>query len=131
MHLQAGQLLMLGQRAVHVVAEDQVRLAGLDPRGQDADPQARAPRCVRTTAPSFGRAQRPVLVGLDRAHEGVGDQDAVMQVERLAVRIAAGGAADLDELLDLGMRDRQIDRGRAAAQRALARSPASGCPSRG
>ena len=118
LHLQPGQLLMLGQRAVHVVAEHQVRLAGLDPRRQDADPQG-ARRDAAHHGAVLRRGQRPGLVGLDRAHEGIGDQDAVMQVERLAVRIAAGRAADFDELLDLGMRDRQIDRGRAAPQRAL------------
>ncbi len=42
-----------------------------------------------------------------------------MQVERLAVGIAARGLPHLDEFLDLGMRDREIDRGRAAPQRAL------------
>ena len=119
LHLQPRQLVMLGPRVVHVVDEDQVGLAGLDARRQDADPQTRAPRSCAAPAPSFGREQRPFLVGLDRAHERVGDQDAVMQVQRLAVRIAAGRAADLDELLDLGMADRQVDRRRAAAQRAL------------
>ena len=80
---------------------------------------ARAPRPCAAPAPSFGTDQRPFLVVLDRAHEGVGDQEAVVQVQRLAVRIAAGRAADLDELLDLGMADRQVDRRRAAPQRAL------------
>ncbi len=42
-----------------------------------------------------------------------------MEVERLAVGIAAGGAADLDEFLDLGMAHRQIDRSRAAAEASL------------
>ncbi len=71
-------------------------------------------------ARSLGLTSGPLLVGLDGAHEGVRDQDAVVQVEGLAVGVAAGGAAHLDELLDLGMPDRQVDRGRAAAQRALA-----------
>ena len=98
---------MLRPRAVHVVGEDQVRLAGLDPRGQDADPQrARRDRAHRRLV--LRRQQRPLLVRLHRAHERVGHQDAVVQVQRLAVRIAAGGAADLDELLDLGMPHRQI-----------------------
>ena len=38
----------------------------------------------------------------------------------MRLEIAAGGAAHLDELLHLGMPDRQIDRGRTATQRALA-----------
>ena len=101
-----------------MVGEDQVRLAGLDPRGQDADPQrARRDRAHRRLV--LRRQQRPLLVRLDRAHERVGHQDAVVQVQRLAVRIAAGRAADLDELLDLRMPHRQIDRRRAAPQRAL------------
>ena len=42
-----------------------------------------------------------------------------MQVERLAIGIAAGGAADFDEFLDLRVPDGEIHRRRAAAQRAL------------
>ena len=108
-----------GSRVVHMVGEDQVRLAGLDPRGQDADPERAGADILRTIAPSFGDVKRPLLVRLDRAHEGVRDQQPVVQVQRLAVRVAAGRAADLDELLDLGMRDRQVDRRRAPPQRAL------------
>ena len=53
LHLQPRQLLVLGLRPVHVVGEDEVGLAGLDPRGEDADPQARAPRpCGRSRRPS-------------------------------------------------------------------------------
>ena len=44
----------------------------------------------------------------------------MVQVLGLAVRITTRWPADLDELLDLGMVDRQIDRRRAAPQRALA-----------
>src|SRR6185503_11528360 len=54
-----------------------------------------------------------------RFHELVRDQHAVMKVERVAVEVARG-LADLEELLDLGMRDVEIAGGRAAAQRALA-----------
>ena len=43
-----------------------------------------------------------------------------MQVQRTAVRIATGRAAQLDELLDLRVADRQVDCRGAAAQRALA-----------
>src|SRR3546814_6537948 len=52
-------------------------------------------------------------------YEGVGDQHAVMQVQRLAVEVAAG-LADFEELLDFGMRDVEIAGRRAAPQRALA-----------
>jgi hypothetical protein len=106
--LQPGELVMLGARLVHMIDEHQVGLAGLDARRQDADPQM--PRRDLALHGAVLRAdQRPFLVGLDGAHEGVGDQEAVMQVERLAVGIAAGRPADLDELLDLGMVDRQVD----------------------
>src|SRR3546814_1834342 len=64
--------------------------------------------------------QAPLLVLLDRAHEGIADHDAVVQVQRLAVGVAAGRSAQLDELLDLGMRDRDVAGRRAAPQRALA-----------
>src|SRR3546814_18334692 len=43
-----------------------------------------------------------------------------MQVQRLAVRIAAGRPADFDEFLDFRMVDRQVAGGRAAPQRTLA-----------
>src|SRR3546814_10337246 len=52
-------------------------------------------------------------------HELVGEEDAVVEVERLAVEVARR-LADLEELLDLGMRDVEIAGGRAAAQAALA-----------
>src|SRR3546814_7268253 len=45
---------------------------------------------------------------------------AVMQVQRLAVGVAAGRPAQFDELLDLRMIDREINGGAAAAQRTLA-----------
>ena len=74
---------------------------------------------LRTGLLVFGRGEDPLGVRFDRAHERIRDQDAVMQVERLAVGIAAGRAADFDEFLDFGVPDRQIDGGRATAQRAL------------
>src|SRR3546814_6882304 len=46
------------------------------------------------------------------------DEDAVVQVERLAVEVARG-FADLEKLLDLGMRDVEVAGGRAAAEAAL------------
>jgi hypothetical protein len=51
-------------------------------------------------------------------HELVGDGDAVVQVQGLAVEVARR-LADLEELLDLRVVDVEIDGGRAAAQRAL------------
>ena len=117
--LEAGQLVMLGPCIVHVIDEHQVRLAGLDAGGQDADPEV-ARRHLALHGAVLGADQRPFLVVLDGAHEGVGDQQAVVKVERLAVGITAGRPADLDELLDLGMVHRQVDRRRATAQRTLA-----------
>ena len=73
-----------------------------------------------TVANLTGTGERPLGVLLDRAHEGVGHDHAVVQIQRLAVGVAAGGPADLDELLDLGVRDRHVAGRRAAPQRALA-----------
>ena len=64
--------------------------------------------------------QSPFLIRLDGPHEGIRDQNAVMEIGCLAVRITAGGAAHFDKLLDLRMTDRQIDGSRATAQAALA-----------
>ncbi len=60
-----------------------------------------------------------MFVGFHRAHECVGDQDAVVQVQRLAIRVAAGGATDFDEFLDLGVADGEVDGGGASAEGAL------------
>src|SRR3546814_15250653 len=46
------------------------------------------------------------------------DEDAVVEIERLAVEVARG-FADLEKLLDLGMRDVEVAGGRAAAEAAL------------
>ena len=69
--------------------------------------------------PSLGDAQDEFGAVAHRLHELVGDQHAVVQVERLAVEVAAR-LADLEELLDLGVRDVEVAGGRAAPQRALA-----------
>ena len=118
-HLQPGQLVMLRPRVVHVIGIDQIRLAGFDPGHQNADPQAAGADFAHHRA-ILGRGQRPLLIRFHRAHEGIRHQNAVMQVQRLAVRVAAGGAADFDEFLDLRMVQRQVDRRRAAPQAALA-----------
>ena len=116
--LEPGELVMLGRRAVHMVDEDEIGLAGLDPAGQQPDPQ-RTRLDAADNRLVLGADERPFLVVLDRAHEGVGDDHAVMQIQRLAVGVAAGRAADLDELLDLGVVDADIDRRGAAPERAL------------
>ena len=116
---EAGELVMLGPRVVHGVLVDDVGLAGFDARGKKPDPErAGGDGFLDRLVP--GAQQCPFGIRLDGAHEGVGDEDAVMEVQRLAVRIAAGRAAHFHEFLDLGMIDRQVDRRRAATQRALA-----------
>ena len=60
--------------------------------------------------------ERRVLA--DGFHELVGDVDAVVQVERLAVEVTRR-FPDLKEFLDLRVEDIEIAGGRAAAQRAL------------
>ncbi len=116
---QAGQLVMLGQGAVHMVDIDDIGLAGLDAGGEDTHPE-RTRRHGFLHRAVMRAAQFPDIVLLHGAHEGIRDQQAVMQVERLAVRVAAGRAADFDEFLDLRVIHRQIDRRRATAQRTLA-----------
>jgi hypothetical protein len=118
-HLQPGKLVEIGARIIHMVGEHQIGLAGLHPRDQDANPE-RAGGNLADDAVILGRAQGPKLVLLHRAHEIIRHQDAVMQVGRLAIRIAPGGAADFDEFLDFRMRHRQIDGRRTTPQRALA-----------
>ena len=115
--LQAQLALVLGQGAVHMVDVEDIGLAGLQPRLQDALPKLTgidlAQHFIR-----LGRFQPEHPVFTDTFHEFVSDVDAVMQVEALAVEIARR-LADFQELLDLGMGDVEIDRRRAAPQRAL------------
>jgi hypothetical protein len=88
-HRQARELVVLGDRLVHVVREDQVWLARLDACRQQPDPQ-RTRADLLDHRLILGGEQGPFLVILDRAHEGVGDEDAVMEVWRLAVGITTG-----------------------------------------
>ena len=73
---------------------------------------------VARTLPSLGDAQIELVAVAHRLHELVGDEHAVVEVQRLAVEVARR-LADLEELLDLGVRDVEIAGGRAAPQRAL------------
>ena len=74
---------------------------------------------VPRSDPSLGTAQVELGAVAHRFHELVGDEHAVVEVERLAVEVAAR-LADLEELLDLGVRDVEVAGGRTAPQRALA-----------
>ena len=109
---------MLGHRLVHRVDEDDVRLAGRE-AGLDQLLEQRAGIDLAALRPVLGAAQRELGAFAHGFHELVGDEHAVVQVERLAVEVARG-FADLEELLDLRMRDVEVAGGRAAAQRTLA-----------
>ncbi len=116
--LQADVALVLGHGVVHVVDEDDVRLAGRQPRLDQLGEQA-ARVDGRTDLAGLGADQLPLAPRAHRLHELVGDEHAVVEVQGLAVEVAAR-LPDLEEFLDLGMVDVEIDRRRAAPQRALA-----------
>ena len=99
------------------VAEQQVRLAGLQPRLENLLPEL-ARRHVRSALAVLRAAQRERQVVAHRVHEFVGDADAVVQVQALAIEVARG-FADLDELLDLRVVHVEVHGRRAAPQRAL------------
>ncbi len=92
------------------------RSAGGSP-GSSATGRGR--RRSRSTSPCLGRAQAEGRAVADRLHELVGDVDAVVQVQGLAVEVARR-LADLEELLDLRVVHVQIDGRRTATQAALA-----------
>ena len=116
-HLESELALMRRELVVGRVAEQQVGLAGLQPRLEDLLPQmARGQRAQRLAV--LRAAQRERQVVAHRLHEFVGDADAVVQVQALAIEVARG-FADLDELLDLRVMHVEIHGRRAAAQRAL------------
>ena len=108
---------MLGHRPVHLVDEDDVGLAGRE-AGLDQLLEQRAGVDLAALRAVLGAAQHELGAVAHRLHELVGDQHAVVQVQRLAVEVARR-LADLEELLDLGVRDVEVAGGRAAPQRAL------------
>ncbi len=116
-HLQPQLALMLGHGPVHGVGEDQVGLAGLQADLEDLLPQG-AGVDEADDLVVLGAAQAELGPVADGFHELVGDRDAVVQVQGLAVEVARR-LADLEELFDLGVVDVEIDGRRAAAQRAL------------
>ena len=119
LHLQPGQLVVLRQRPVHVVGEDQVGLAGLDARRQDADPQARARRSRAPTAPSLGeRSGHASSASTARMNaSGTSMPWCRFSALRLDRRRWGGGSRRTPRSPDAR---RQVDRRRAAPQRALA-----------
>jgi hypothetical protein len=108
---------MLRHRLVHGVDEDDVRLARRE---------ARLDQLLEQGAGIDLAADASVLRALelelgavpDGSHELVGDEHAMVQVERLAVEVARG-LPDLEEFLDLGVIDVEVAGGRTATQRAL------------
>ncbi len=117
-NLEADVAMMLGHHAVHRVVEHDIGLAGRE-TGLDQllEETARIDRGAHRLV--LGRAQVEFAAVAHRAHELVGDQHAMVEIERLAVEVAAR-LADLEKLLDLRVRDVEITGGRAASQRALA-----------
>jgi hypothetical protein len=91
--------VMLGHHAVHGVGEDDVGLArgkaGFD---QLLEQRTRIDRAAHRAV--LRATQLELRAGAHRFHELVGDQHAVVQVQRLAVEIARR-LADFEELLDL------------------------------
>ncbi len=116
--LQAELALVRRHGPVDGVDEDDIGLAGGDPRLDDALEEG-AGVDMRHDLARARALQRELRAVAHRLHEGVGQQHAMMEVEGLAVEVARR-LADLDELLDLRMVDVEIDRRRPAPQRALA-----------
>src|SRR3546814_18489593 len=66
----------------------------------------------------LGAAEVELGAVADGFHELVGDEDAVVEIERLAVEVARR-LAHLEQPLALGVRDIKVAGGRAAAEAAL------------
>ena len=116
--LKAQVALVRRHLAVHRVREDQIGLAGLHADVEQLGPQRTGVDGLHDRA-VLGRLQVEGSADLDRLHELVGDVDAVVQVQGLAIEVARR-FADLQELFDFRVVDIQIDGGRTAAQRTLA-----------
>ena len=115
--LEAQIAVMLGHHAVHLVDEDDVGLTRREARFDELLEQ-RARVDAAADALVLGAAQVELGAVADGFHELVGDQHAVVEVERLAVEVARR-FADFEELLDLRVADVEIAGGRTAAQAAL------------
>ena len=85
--LQAEVTMMLGHRPVHLVDEDDIGFTGGEPRLDKLLEQGT--RIYLAALGSILRAlQHPLAALADRLHEGVGDEHAMVEVERLSVEIA-------------------------------------------
>ena len=106
-HLETRFFLRLVEPVVGRVDEVEVRLPGAEPGLQDSVPQI-----PRADAVAHGVVVRvdqiPDLVVDHGRHKLVGDVDRVVQVEALAVRVAAGRNADVQKLDDVGVGDVQV-----------------------
>src|SRR5262249_18824006 len=95
-----------------------IRLPRLQPRFKNALPKL--PRIdFAYGLPVLWASQGEGRSGAHGLHEFVGDVDAMVQIEALAVEVSRG-FADFQELLDFRVMDVEIDRCRTAPQRALA-----------
>ena len=114
-----------GERAVGGVRKDKVGLARMHAHFQNALPDFARGDAVDDLAssrvPKLPRVVRIRVAhrGLDLLHEGVGNVDAVMEVQGLHVLVARG-LAHLDELNDVGVAHVEEGRIGAAARGALA-----------
>jgi hypothetical protein len=100
---------VLGQRAIDRVDEEQIGLAGVETGLENALPQLAGIDLANDLA-ALRALEREHRAGAHRLHEFVGDVDAVVKIEALAVEIA-GSFADFEELLDLGMMAVEIEGG--------------------
>ena len=113
-----AQLALVGRHGfVDGVDEQQIGLARLQAQIQDFLPDfARLNGAHHIVG--LGADQVEVTIGPHGFHEVVGDVDAMMQVQALAVEIARG-LADFKEFFDLRMVHVEINSRRAATQRTL------------
>ena len=98
--------MMLGHHAVHGVVEDDVGLAG-GKAGFNQLLEQRAGIDLAANLTGLGRLEFELRAVAHGFHECVGQQNAVVQVERLAVEVARR-LADLEELLDFRVRNVEI-----------------------
>ena len=116
-HLQAQLALVRRHGIVHRVGEQQVGFAGLHAQLENLLPQLAGVDRLQHFA-GLRRDQAELFIIADGFHEGVGDVEAVVQVQGLAVEVARG-LTDFKEFLDFRVVDVEVAGCRAAAERAL------------